>query len=346
MPSPSPSSSPQTNEWSKRAIGMSQSSTATAQRDSPLVAVIVINWETCERTIACLRALQRQDYPQLWILAVDNGSGDGSAEQICAAFPMIEVIALEHNLGFARGVNRGIRCALALGCEYVLLLNSDADAPPDTVTRLVAAMQRSPQTGVATPKILYTGEQRFLWGIGGRMYPAWLIVYGMGEIDRGQYDRIALDFVFGCAMIIRRAVFDTIGLFDERFFMYYEDGDFCLRAKKAGYQIGLFPEIKIWHDGSASTRSRDHLREFYHIRSRILFFRKHVQGLRIIQFGLRETLYVFGIVRRNLFAGKFANIAWYFKGLAQGMAWPIDQISASEDASTDISTKLQPGIRP
>jgi len=330
-------------KWGKR---VTQSLSATAQRDTPPVAAIVINWKTCERTIACLRALQRQDYPRLRILAIDNGSDDGSAEQMRAAFPAIEVIGLEHNLGFAGGANKGIRRALALGCEYVLLLNSDADAPPDTVTRLVAGMERSPRTGIATPKILYTGEQQFLWGIGGRMYPAWLIVYGMGEIDRGQYDQTPLDFVFGCAMIIRRAVFDTIGLFDERFFMYYEDGDFCLRAKRAGYQISLFPEIKIWHDGSASTRSRDHLREFYHIRSRMLFFRKHVHGLRILQFGLRETLYVFGIVRRNLFARKYANIVWYFKGLAQGIAWPIDRISAPAQNSTDIPAKLRQDIHP
>jgi GT2 family glycosyltransferase len=152
------------------------------------------------------------------------------------------------------------------------------------------------------------------------MLPAWMRVYGMGEPDHGQYDRVPLDFVYGCAMIIRRAVVEQAGLFDERFFMYYEDVDFCIRATQAGYRSALLPEITVWHDGSKSTSESYYLREFYHARSRMIFFLKHLRGFRIAQFFARETLYVFGTLRRNLFRRDLKAIGWYLRGIIQGIA--------------------------
>lgn len=287
----------------------------------PHVTIIILNWNTCQRVARCLQSLQQQTWQNFTIIVVDNGSDDDSATYIAEHFPHIHLIALPENIGYAGGVNYALPVALAQQSEYIVLLNSDTLVPNDFVASAVSAMEQQPEVGIATPKIRYTDEPDMLWGIGGAMLPAWLIVYGMHEQDSGQYDHISLDFVFGCAMIIRRVVLERIGGLDERFFVYYEDVDLCLRSKQAGYGIGFFPHITVWHDGSHSTQDITYLREFYYIRSRMILFHKHVQGWRLWQFFARETLYVAGIVRTYLMKGDLKTIAWYFKGLVQGIAF-------------------------
>ncbi|MCS6842037.1 MAG: glycosyltransferase family 2 protein [Roseiflexaceae bacterium] len=291
----------------------------------PEVAVIIVNWNAGRRTVDCLRQLAQQTHQQLTVFVVDNGSDDQSVELIKREAPTVHVIALPYNLGFAAGVNRALVHALSRNARYVLLLNNDTIIPPDLIERLVAHMEQEPCIGIATPKIYKTGHEKQLWGIGGRMRYAWLTVESMGQSDRGQFDHYDFDFVFGAVMFINRAVFEAIGGLDERYFMYYEDIDFCLRARAAGFRIAVFPDIHVMHEGGASTRAYDHLREYYHIRSRLIFFRRWLRGRRLVWFGLREMLYVQGIVRRNIVAGRFHNIAWYARGFLQGLCWPVSQ---------------------
>ncbi|MFQ3682373.1 glycosyltransferase family 2 protein [Roseiflexus sp.] len=289
----------------------------------PEVAIIIVNWNTGQRTLECLQQLAQQTYCRCVVLVVDNGSNDDSIERIKRDAPAAILIALSQNLGFAAGVNRALAHTLMRDVKYVLLLNNDTRFPPDLIERLVMRMEREPHVGIATPKIYKTGKDRQLWGIGGRMGYAWLTVESMGQIDRGQFDHYHFDFVFGAAMFIRRTVFTEIGGFDERYFMYYEDIDFCLRAREAGFHIAVFTDIHVMHDGGASTRACDYLREYYHIRSRMIFFRRRLRGWRMFWFSLREMLYVQGVIRRNLFAWRLQNIAWYAKGLVQGLCWPV-----------------------
>ncbi|WP_448542602.1 glycosyltransferase family 2 protein [Roseiflexus sp.] len=296
---------------------------ANCLQQSPEVAVIIVNWNTGQRTVDCLRQLARQTYQQFVVFVVDNGSDDDSIEQIRRNAPSAFVIALPYNMGFAAGVNRALTHALSQSVRYVLLLNNDTIIPPDLIERLVVRMDKEPLIGIVTPKIYKTCHEKQLWGIGGRMRYAWLTVEGMDQRDHGQFDHYNFDFVFGAVMFIRRDVFAAIGGLDERYFVYYEDIDFCLRARAVGFRIALFPDIHVLHEGGGSTRTCDHIREYYHIRSRLIFFRRWLQGRRLLLFGLREMLYVQGIVRRNLFARRFQNIVWYARGFIQGLCWPV-----------------------
>ncbi|PMP79530.1 MAG: hypothetical protein C0183_14550 [Roseiflexus castenholzii] len=301
---------------------MLQQSVASSQ-NLPEVAVIIVNWNTGRQTVECLRQLEQQTYQRLTVFVVDNGSDDQSVELIKSKAPTAHVIALPHNLGFAAAVNRALTQALSRPVEYVLLLNNDTIIPANLIECLVEHMIKESCIGVATPKIYKTGCEKQLWGIGGRIRYAWLTVESMGQIDRGQFDCYDFDFVFGAVMFISRPVFESIGGLDESYFMYYEDIDFCLRARASGFRIAVFSDIHVMHEGGASTHTCDHLREYYHIRSRLIFFRRWLRGWRLVWFGLREILYIQGIMRRNIVAGRFHNIVWYAKGFLQGLCWPV-----------------------
>jgi GT2 family glycosyltransferase len=288
--------------------------------NQPHVSIIMLNWKTCERTLVCLAALSQQSYTPLSIIVVDNGSGDGSVERIVDAFPEIVVRALPTNTGFAGGVNHALRTALPAETEYVLLLNNDVDPVADFVANLVTAIEQRPEIGIATPKIVMAAQSNQLWGIGGVMLPNWMRVIGMNEPDDPRYDQQQLDFVFGCAMMIRRKLIDQVGLFDERFFVYYEDIDYCLRAGQCNYTIGYFPHIHLSHDGSHSTDQMPHWRTFLYIRSRMIFFHKHLTAAALPRFFLRESLYIASIIGRSLLRADLSTIAWYLKGLFQGIA--------------------------
>ncbi len=289
---------------------------------APLVAVIIINWRAAEQTLACLREVQRQTYPSLATIVIDNGSNDGSAAVLAEHALDATVLALPHNLGFAGGVNRGLAAARARGAGYVLLLNNDAYLPPDCIAHMVERMQRMANIGIATPKVYYPGEQRKLWGLGGALRRSHLAMYGIDTIDRGQFDIMHFDFVFGCAMMIRMAVIERIGGMDERYFMYSEDCDMCLRAARAGYDSVLFADLAVTHEGSASTRSANHLRDYYLIRSRLIFLRTYLGWPQMILYATRELMYLRRIGQLMLHR-QYHHIPWYLKGLVQGLCWPL-----------------------
>jgi GT2 family glycosyltransferase len=294
----------------------------TVDVSAPLVAVIIINWRAAEQTLACLREVRQQDYPSIVTIVVENGSGDGSATALAGQATGVTLLALPQNLGFAGGVNRGIAVARAHGAAYVLLLNNDAYLPPDTITRMVDRMQRMANIGIAAPKVYYPGDQRKLWGIGGAMRRSHLAMYGIDTPDVGQYDIVHVDFVFGCAMIIRMAVIDAIGGMDERYFMYSEDCDFCLRAARAGYDSVLFADLAVTHEGSASTRGANHLRDYYLIRSRLIFLRTYLRWPQMVLYATRELMYLRRIGQLILHR-QYHHIPWYLKGLIQGLCWPL-----------------------
>ena len=284
------------------------------------VAVVLLNWNTHERTITCVRGLLASQPCQTHITLVDNGSTDGSVAAFRAAFPNLTVLALDQNYGYSRGVNHGIRHVLAsVAPDYVLLLNNDTTLTGAILTQLADRMDHAPHVGIATPKIIYADAPDYLWGIGGTIYPHWLTVAGMHVRDSRELDAFQPDFVFGCAMLIRRTVLETVGLLDERFFFSYEDIEFCLRAKQAGFGIAYFPEITVLHDGGNSTHGRGYLREYYMARSRTQFFRHWSHGINFIKFLLRESLYVGGTVVRCVLRGDVKTMVWYLKGWLEGL---------------------------
>ena len=237
----------------------------------PQVTVVVINWKLKEKTLQCLRSLEQLDY-HCRILVVDNGSGDGSTQYISQHFPQVELLALPKNIGFAAGCNRAlIRAFLDGKCDYVLLLNNDAVIHTHALTELINVAGTQPQAGILGPKVYYDDGSQRIWYAGARRRSGVLAAAdsGRGQLDRGQFNTLReVDYVFGAAMLIRRCVFKQIGLFDENYFFYLEDLDFCLRAQKAGFSLLFVPQAHVWHQGSASTAFSPSLRKYHMVKSK------------------------------------------------------------------------------
>jgi GT2 family glycosyltransferase len=256
----------------------------------------------------------------LGIIVVDNGSQDGSPDAVQRNFPRVDLVRLSRNRGFAGGYNRGIERALARGGDSILIINNDTVADRRMVEKLVENLQ--PGTGMVFPKIYYHDDPRRIWSVGARRQPLTLEMtdQATGQLDRGQWDRIQeRDYATGCALLVQREVFEKVGLFDERYFAYYEDMDFSFRVREAGWRIILVPEARLWHKVARTSGGLDSPRERYLMaKGSVLFFSSH-GGRRlffIVPYRIGSALKTTG---RLLARFKFKSVPAYWRGLVDGL---------------------------
>ncbi|WP_166178196.1 glycosyltransferase family 2 protein [Rubrobacter tropicus] len=218
----------------------------------PRVTVVVPNWNTKEFLGPCLRSLRGQTFRDFETVVVDGASTDGSVEFVGENFPEARTIALRENRGFSGAVNAGIEASEA---EFVVLLNNDTEQDPGWLGTLVRAAERHPAAGLFASKLVDFRDRNRLDGAGDALRRSGLPYrLGHGEVDRGQFE--VEEFVFGAcaaAALYRRSVFDEVGLFDEDFFAYCEDGDVSFRAQLAGHRCLYAPGAVVYHVGGAST---------------------------------------------------------------------------------------------
>ncbi|RMH70593.1 MAG: glycosyltransferase family 2 protein [Gemmatimonadetes bacterium] len=204
----------------------------------------------------CLQTVFQLDYPNVEVMIVDNASTDHSRQYVTEHFPQVIWIQNQENLRFAEGNNVGIRYALEHGADYIFLLNNDTTIAPEALTELVQVLKSDPTIGVAGPKIYYADEPDRLWFAGGRTNLIWGHFWhrGIRQRDHGQFDQIEpVDFITGCAMLVRASVIQTVGLMDPHYFIYGEDVDWCLRMRQHGFQCVYVPSATVWHKISASS---------------------------------------------------------------------------------------------
>ena len=234
------------------------------------IYVIILNWNGKDDTLQCLKSLSNVTTAHQ-VVIVDNGSTDNSVEVISKAFPHHHLIETKKNLGFAEGNNVGIRYALEKGADFLLLLNNDT---------------------IVTNDFLKGFLKRDLPIQGGKAHrmddPLTLDVIGaiwshekgaMGHVGKDAPSQewkepVVLDYISGAAMFIKREVFEKIGLFDPRFFLNYEEVDFCFRAKNAGFLSVYCPEAVYLHRTSASFIGGKPHREYFVYRNRLLWIEK------------------------------------------------------------------------
>ncbi len=235
----------------------------------PKVSTIVLNWRSKDTIEDCLDSLLDQSHAPHEILLIDNGSSDGSLEILRRKYHgRIRILENANNLGFAGGVNQGIRASES---EYVALLNADAVAAPDWIAELVKGLQADERAGMATSKIYFAGEEKVLDNTGNNIYrDACAKPRGRLEKDAGQYDaRQNVGYASGCAVLYRRAMLDEVGLFDERMFAYGEDMDLALRGRLAGYGCVFVPTAVVYHGLSGSLGPLSALKLYYVERNRL-----------------------------------------------------------------------------
>lgn len=299
----------------------SQSPNLQPVNPCPPVTILIVAWNQLDKTVACLETAVAQDYPDVHVLLVDNGSEPPLGKAITARFPTVETLRLPRNLGFAGGYNAGLRRALDGPSRYFLLLNNDTLLAPDVLAQLVDEMERAADVGLATAKVLYAAQPEHIWTVGANLNVFLdLKDSGQGQIDAGQWDTPRdVDFAPFCAVLGRRAMFEQVGLLDEGFFLYYEDMDYCRRARLAGWRIRLRPGARVLHDVSASSGGRDSPMERYWMaQSSGRYFRKHGRGPRmllIIPFRLAAAV---KMTAQLLAAGKREALRAYWRGLLIG----------------------------
>jgi GT2 family glycosyltransferase len=214
----------------------------------PFVSIIVVNHNGKHFLDDCLSSLADQTYPaeSREVLVVDNGSTDGSAEHIQLCYPWVRLIRSRHNWGFAKGNNVGFERARG---ELIALLNNDAMAEPGWLAAMVETLRQAPAIGAVTSKIVFRHQPGVINGAGLNLYRD-----GRGgdrgfrQLDRGQFDEPAEVFgACGASMLLRRSMLDDVGVFDERFGMYYEDLDLAWRGRLRGWKFHYTPKSVVHH---------------------------------------------------------------------------------------------------
>jgi len=233
----------------------------------PSVSIIVLNWNGEGYVAKCLDSLLEQTYHNYEVIVVDNGSTDSSVELLKGYLPRTKLILNQENLGFAAGNNVAIREAEG---EFIVLFNNDAVAHREWLDRLIAGALSSPQADIASGPIYFYESSDVIWSVGMRSDMLSGEAWNLGSYQNHFESTAAIDYFAGCALLIRKRVFDVLGLLDERFFFYSEDVDFCLRAKRAGFSLRLVPDAIVWHMIPMSLKQPSvRLRHAYYLESRI-----------------------------------------------------------------------------
>lgn len=237
------------------------------------VSVVILNYRVKELALKCIESVVQSDYSNLDIIVVDNNSGDDIEKDLNGSH--VHFIQTGSNLGYSGGNNRGIQKALANGAEYVFILNPDTEISKTCISELVKYAKKE-NSGIVGPKIHFKNNQT-IWFAGGILALQNVLGShrGVNEIDNGQYEKIEkTDFITGAAMMVKKEVFTKVGLLDDRYFLYYEDSDFCFRAKQVGFKIMYIPSAVVFHENAKSTGLGSALQDYYITRNRMLFASK------------------------------------------------------------------------
>jgi len=283
------------------------------------VFIIVLCWNAKAYISKCLNSLQKlKEKPE--IIVVDNASTDDSVPFLRKNYPKLKILKNEKNLGYAEGNNVGIKYALDHGADFVWIVNPDVTVAPDSLTAFLKAVEKYPRAGIFTPKIYFAPGYEFhqeryskkeqgkvIWSAGGLMDWANLIGShrGVDEVDIGQYNSDSLtEFATGATIFIRRKILDQIGLIDPKYFLYYEENDFCQRAKNGGWLVMYVADALAWHSNARATGIGSPLQDYYISRNRMLF------GLRWAP--LRTKL---ALIRNSLFDILIHGRPWQRRGI-------------------------------
>lgn len=243
------------------------------------IFIILLNWNGAKDTVECLRSLAKIPSPSFQILVVDNGSKDDSVQTIRANYPDIPILETHENLGFAEGNNRGIQWALSKGADWIFLLNNDTIAAPNVLDAFLKASLEKPQAKILGAKIYRYDAPNTIDHLGGYWNPKLAEFYSpaQGKIDDHQSSETMeeVDYVCGAALFVHRSVFETIGLLEPKFFLFWEETDFCMRAKRRGFAVWTAPQAKIWHKVSSSFVGGKPHTHYFWWRSRLLWIKRN-----------------------------------------------------------------------
>jgi len=243
------------------------------------VGVVVLNWNNGHDTVECIKSVNLLTHENKQIYVVDNDSTDDSVAHIAAQFPKLRIYQTGANLGWSGGNNFGITEALKDNCDYIYLLNNDAEVFPDGLTRLLELAEQSQSYGFVGGKIIGFSDPNYIEFCGSFEAPPTNLPesYGGYAIDLPHFSApTVVPFISGCSILVSAAVCNAIGLIDNKFFLNYDETDWCYRGRNAGYLSIFLPEVICRHKRAISFGGVDSpLRIYFCQRNRLLFAARH-----------------------------------------------------------------------
>lgn len=243
------------------------------------VAILLLNFNGKNDTLECLSSLEHLTYKNFDVIVADNGSCDGSLDAIKEAHPKAILLDNQENLGFAEGNNVAIRYALEKGHEALFLLNNDTVVHPKILDELVSGSKKHPKALLGSKIYLYSQRDTFdhLGGKWNEETASFDLIAAREKEDNTTYEHfLEVDYICGCALFAKREVFEKVGLLDARFFLFWEESDFCTRAKEMGFELLVCPKAFVYHKVSASfTGGKPHTTYFWW-RNRLLWLEKNI----------------------------------------------------------------------
>jgi GT2 family glycosyltransferase len=245
--------------------------------NSPLVFAVILNTNRRDDTLACLESLSSSTYRNFNVIVLDNRSTDGSVDAIRLAFPEVQVVSLASNLGYAGNNNVGIELALKQGAEWIWVLNEDTIFEPECLARLVEVGEGEPQIGIVGPMVYHHNEPEVIQSAGGVLGKFWESRHlGQNEVDQGQFQSPhRVEWISGCAILVRCAVIEQVGALDAGFFIYWEETEWCIRAAQGGWKIFHVPSARLWHKGVQREYQPKPAFTYYGTRNHLFTLAKH-----------------------------------------------------------------------
>ncbi len=294
---------------------------------SPKVSIIILNWNGKEDTIECLKSLNKLYYNNYDIILIDNGSIDNSIEYIHQYFPNLKIIENKINLGFAGGNNIGIDIAINNGAEYILLLNNDTIVDPNLLNELINVALSNTKIAFVGSKIYYYdfyGKKNVINYAGGKLC-IWRGVarhIGINQIDNAQFDfNKEVDYIEGSCLLVKVDIIKKIGYLNPDMFTYWEDIDWCIRGKKAGYKLLYAYKAKMWHKIGSYKKEKSKKAYYYNGRNIFIIIKQHASLIEKILFFVNMllikipiTIIVTVVIHRNT-----SEAIYYLNGIKDGI---------------------------
>ncbi|MCC5929842.1 MAG: glycosyltransferase family 2 protein [Cyclobacteriaceae bacterium] len=300
----------------------------------PLVSVVILNYNQWKVTEELLLSIEKISYQNIELIIVDNASAQNPAEIVETKYPDVEFIRSEINLGYAGGNNLGIEEARG---EYIFILNNDTELAQDCIERLLESFQKNKTAGIVCPKILFFDQPDTV------QYAGFTDIHqitgrnrsiGYLEKDNGQFDIGGKTFfAHGAAMMIKREVIEKVGMLPELYFLYYEEMDFSMTVRRAGYDIYYEPSSVVYHKESVSVGPASPMKTYYLNRNRILFMRRNRNGFQYLMF----LLYFIAVsIGKNtlvyLLKRKWSHLKMLYKGFIWHFTTKGDKVMFAQTA--------------
>lgn len=294
----------------------------TLKESNPLVSIVTLNWNQTDVTCDFLQSTRAFEYTNYEILVCDMGSDIDPTNRILEnEYPNTQVLRSEINMGFTGGNNWGMRHAKG---DYIFIVNNDTVVTPKLLTVLLEPFFLDPAIGVTCPKIRFHHHPNIIQYAGFNpidLYTGRTTAVGTKEEDKGQHDVSGYTHgAHGCAMMVKKEVIDKVGMFPEKFFIYYEEWDWSARIIKAGYKIYYQAQGLIFHKESITMGKQSAIKVYYHTRNRILYMRRNTNAL---QFTFFSLFFIFISTPKAVLKFSINKQKAHLKSFFKGATWNL-----------------------